>query len=149
MTLTSKKIVPCISKPEKYSVSKIYRSRHPSKILAEKSVYSPWLICKTQATIPTWIFSPNQYKAYHGLIIEQYLSRSQEIIGDRTRAELRYDKEVIRWLRKGREIKKAIKKANKKYPNEALKLDGSEIDDVASYYDYLLEHENIIHKISH
>ena len=46
-------------------------------------------------------------------------------------------------------IKKAIKKANKKYPNEALKLDGSEINDVASYYDYLLEHENIIHKISH
>jgi hypothetical protein len=81
--------------------------------------------------------------------IEQYLSRSQEIIGNRSRAERRYDNEVIRWLRKGREIKKAIKKANKKYPNEALKLDGSEINDVASYYDYLLEHENIIHKISH
>jgi hypothetical protein len=81
--------------------------------------------------------------------IEQYLSRSQEIIGNRSRAERRYDNEVIRWLHKGREIKKAIKKANKKYPNEALKLDGSEINDVASYYDYLLEHENIIHKISH
>jgi hypothetical protein len=81
--------------------------------------------------------------------IEQYLSRSQEIIGDRSRAEIRYDNEVIRWLRKGREIKKAIKKANKKYPNEALKLDGSDIHDVASYYEYLLEHENIIHKISH
>jgi hypothetical protein len=42
-----------------------------------------------------------------------------------------------------------IKKANKKYPNEALKLDGSDINEVASYYDYLLGHENIIHKISH
>ena len=31
--------------------------------------------------------------------IEQYLRRSQEIIGDRTRAEIRYDNEVIRWLR--------------------------------------------------
>jgi hypothetical protein len=81
--------------------------------------------------------------------IEQYLLRSQEIIGDRSRAEIRYDDEVIRWLRKGREIKKANKKANKKYPNEALKLEGSDINDVASYYDYLLEHENIIHKISH
>ena len=81
--------------------------------------------------------------------IEQYLLRSQEIIGDRSRAEIRYDNEVIRWLRKGREIKKAIKKANKKYPNEALKLEGSDINNVASYYDYLLEHENIIHKISH
>jgi len=81
--------------------------------------------------------------------IEQYFSRSQEIIGDRTQTEIRYDNEVVRWLRKGKEIKKAIKKANKKYPNEALKLDGSEINDVASYYDYLLEHENIIRKISH
>jgi hypothetical protein len=81
--------------------------------------------------------------------IEQYLLRSQEIIGDRTRAEIRYDNEVIRWLCKGREIKKAIKKANKKYPNEALVVNDSNINDVASYYDYLLEHENIIHKISH
>ena len=81
--------------------------------------------------------------------IEQYLLRSQEIIGNRSRAEIRYDNEVIRWLRKGREIKIAIKKANKKYPNEALKLEGSDINNVASYYDYLLEHENIIHKISH
>jgi hypothetical protein len=81
--------------------------------------------------------------------IEQYLLRNQEIIGDRSRAEIRYDNEVIRWLRKGREIKIAIKKANKKYPNEALKLEGSDINNVASYYDYLLEHENIIHKISH
>jgi hypothetical protein len=81
--------------------------------------------------------------------IEQYFSRSQEIIGDRTQTEIRYDNEVVRWLRKGKEIKKAIKKANKKYPNEALKLDGSEINDVTSYYDYLLEHENIIRKISH
>ena len=81
--------------------------------------------------------------------IEQYFSRSQEIIGDRTQTEIRYDNEVVRWLRKGKEVKKAIKKANKKYPNEALKLDGSEINDVASYYDYLLEHENIIRKISH
>ena len=81
--------------------------------------------------------------------IEQYLLRSQEIIGDRSRAEIRYDNEVIRWLRKGREIKIDIKKANKKYPNEALKLEGSDINNVASYYDYLLEHENIIHKISH
>ena len=81
--------------------------------------------------------------------IEQYFSRSQEIIGDRTQTEIRYDNEVVRWLRKGKEVKKAIKKANKKYPNEAFKLDGSEINDVASYYDYLLEHENIIRKISH
>jgi hypothetical protein len=33
-------------------------------------------------------------------IIEQYLLRSQEIIGNRTQEEKRYDKEVIKWLRK-------------------------------------------------
>ena len=82
-------------------------------------------------------------------LIEKYLSHSQEIIGDRTRAEIRYDNEVVRWLRKGKDLKKAINKANKKYPNDALKLDGSDINDVASYYDYLLEHDNIISKISH
>ena len=82
-------------------------------------------------------------------MIEQYLSRSQEITADRTRAEIRYDNEVVRWLRKGKDIKNAINKANKKYPNDALKLDGSDINDVASYYDYLFEHDNIIRKISH
>ena len=82
-------------------------------------------------------------------LIEEYLTRSQEIIWDRTRAEIRYDNEVLRWLRKGKEIKIAINKANKKFPNETLKLDGSDINDVASYYDYLMEHQNIIRKISH
>ena len=40
--------------------------------------------------------------------IEQYLARANEIIGDRTKEEERYDKEVLRWLRKGKGIKKAI-----------------------------------------
>ena len=52
-------------------------------------------------------------------LIEQYLLHSQEIIGDRTQPEKRYDNEVIRWLRKGKNIGKAIDKANKKYPKEA------------------------------
>jgi Mg2+ and Co2+ transporter CorA len=82
-------------------------------------------------------------------IIEQYLLRSQEIIGDRTREEKRYDKEVIRWLRKGKNIRQAITKANKKYPKEALQVDESNINDVAAHYEYILEHEDIIQKISH
>ena len=79
----------------------------------------------------------------------QYLNRTNEIIGDRTKDEERYDKEVLRWLRKGKGIKKAIIKANKKYPKEALKVDEDNINDVATHYDYLLEHDNIIRKISH
>jgi hypothetical protein len=82
-------------------------------------------------------------------IIEQYLLRSQEIVGNRTQEEERYDKEVIRWLRKGKNIRKAINKANKKYPKEALQVDESNINDVAVHYEYLLEHADIIGKTSH
>ena len=81
--------------------------------------------------------------------LEQYLDRTNEIIGDRTREEERFDKEVLRWLRKGKSIKKAINKANRKYPKEALEVDDDNINDVAAHYDYLVEHDNIIRKISH
>jgi hypothetical protein len=37
-------------------------------------------------------------------LLSQYLQRSQEIIGDRTREEMRYDKEVLRWLTSCRQI---------------------------------------------
>jgi len=80
-------------------------------------------------------------------LFNQYLQRSQEIIGDRTREEMRYDKEVLRWLRKGKKIQKAIERANKKYPKEALEVSAKTINDVAAHYDYLLEHENIIKKM--
>ena len=81
-------------------------------------------------------------------LIEQYLSRSQEIIGNRTQAEIRYDNEVVRWLRKGKNIRKALLKANKKHPGEALKIDDSNIDDIADHYDYLMQHEEILRKLS-
>ena len=79
--------------------------------------------------------------------LNQYLQRSQEIIGDRTREEVQYDKEVLRLLRKGKKIQKAIERANKKYPKEALEVDKKTINDVAAHYDYLLEHENIMKKL--
>ncbi len=82
-------------------------------------------------------------------ILEQYLNRSQEIIGDRTQDEIRYDNEVLKWLRKGKNIRKAIDKANKKYPNEALEFVDSNINDSAAHYEYLLQHENIMRKILH
>ncbi len=82
-------------------------------------------------------------------IIEQYLQRANEIIGNRSKDEERYDKEVLRWLRKGKNIRKAINKANKKYPGESLSIDESNVNEVADHYDYLLEHDNIIRKISH
>jgi hypothetical protein len=56
---------------------------------------------------------------------------------------------VLRWLRKGKGIKKAINKANRKYPKEALEVDDDNINDVAANYDYLMEHVDIIRKFSH
>ena len=44
-------------------------------------------------------------------------------------------------------IQKAIERANKKYPKEALEVDKKTINDIAAHYDYLLEHENIMKKM--
>ena len=75
-----------------------------------------------------------------------YLKRSKEIIGDRTPGEITFDKAVIKELKKGRTIIKALKMANKKYPKEALLWDNETINDIASHYDYLLKHEDIMNK---
>ena len=82
-------------------------------------------------------------------LIDQYLQRSQDIISERTSHEERYDNEVIKWLKKYGKIRKAINKANKKYPKEALKYDDSNIDDIASHYEYLMQHMEIVQKIGH
>ena len=79
--------------------------------------------------------------------IQEYLNRSKEIIGERTPAEEKYDREVILWLEKGKHIAKAIAKANAKYPNEALTIDNTIITDVKSHYEYLVEHEKIQRKL--
>jgi hypothetical protein len=81
-------------------------------------------------------------------LIDQYLRNSQEIIGNRTQSEERYDNEVIKWLRKGVNIRRAIKKANKKYPDEALKVNEANVDDVAAHYEYLRQHLEIMQRIS-
>jgi len=81
-------------------------------------------------------------------LIDQYLRRSQEIIGDRTQAEERYDNEIIGWLKKGFSMRKAISKANEKYPEEGLEVDETNIDDVAAYYEYLAQHLEIMQKIN-
>ena len=81
-------------------------------------------------------------------LIDQYLRRSQEIIGDRTDSEEQYDNEVIKWLRQGLLIRKAINKANERYPDEALQLDETSVADVAAHYEYLVQHIEILQKMS-
>jgi len=39
---------------------------------------------------------------------DQYLQRNQKIIDDRSLAEKRYDNEILRWLHKIKNIRKAI-----------------------------------------
>ena len=81
-------------------------------------------------------------------LIDQYLRRSQEIIGSRTESEERYDNEVIKWLKKGLPIRKAIARANEGYPDEALKLDEANVEDVATHYEYLMQHMEVLQKMA-
>ncbi len=57
-------------------------------------------------------------------ILKRYLERANEIIGERTPGEQKYDREVVRWLRRGKSTK-AIAKANEKYPTEALQVNNA------------------------
>ena len=76
-------------------------------------------------------------------IVKQSLERATEVIGERTSGEERYDREVIRWIEKGKPIKKAIAKANEKFPAEALAIDDTLLPDLQARYEYLLQHDRI------
>jgi GH35 family endo-1,4-beta-xylanase len=82
-------------------------------------------------------------------LLEQYIQRSQDIIGDRTPEEAKYDEEVVKWLKKYGKIRKALNKANKKFPEEALTYNDDNIGDIESHYDYLMKHMEIMSKIGH
>jgi hypothetical protein len=79
--------------------------------------------------------------------LKQYLTRANEIIGERTPDEEKYDREVIRWMRRGKSISKAVAKANEKYPSEALQVSSDNLADVQAHYEYLAEHDAIIEKL--
>ena len=80
-------------------------------------------------------------------ILKQYTERANEIIGERTPDEERYDREVIRWIRRGKSISKAVAKANEKYPAEALQVDNDNLADVQAHYEYLADHDAINDKL--
>ena len=80
--------------------------------------------------------------------LKRYLDRSREIIGERTPEEVVHDSEVIKQLRKGRNIKKALKMAARRFPSEALQWSEESIDDIAAHYEYLMKHEEIMRKLS-
>jgi len=80
-------------------------------------------------------------------ILKHYIERANEIIGERTPEQQKYDREVIRWMRKGKSTTKAIAKANEKYPKEALQVDKDNLADVQAHYEYLADHETITAKL--
>jgi hypothetical protein len=80
-------------------------------------------------------------------VLKQYIDRAKEIVGERTADEEKYDREVVRWLRRGKSISKAIAKANEKYPKEALQVNNDNLADVEAYYEYLAEHKTIMEKL--
>ena len=80
-------------------------------------------------------------------ILKHHISRADEIIGERTHDEEKYDREVIRWMRKGKTVAKAIAKANEKYPSEALQVSRDNFADVEAHYEYLADHEALNVKI--
>jgi hypothetical protein len=77
-------------------------------------------------------------------LLTYHLERAREIIGERTPGEEKYDREVIRWMRRGKSVSKAIAKANEKYPTEALKVGNDTLADVENHYEYLERHEDIM-----
>jgi len=81
--------------------------------------------------------------------LEPYLERANNIIGDRTKEEELYDNEVVICLKKYGKIRKALNRANKKYPDEALEYDDSNIDDLQARYEYMIEHYEIVKKMGH
>jgi len=80
-------------------------------------------------------------------VLKQYVDRAEEIIDERTPDEEKYEREVIRWLRRGKNINKAIAKANQKYPKEALQVNDDNLAEVEAHFEYLAEHEAIMEKL--
>jgi len=77
------------------------------------------------------MMAPRDHGEAHGVdLLQQYISRVDEIIGERTSTEQKYDHEVVRWMRRGKSIRKAIAKANEKYPREALRVNNDNLADV-------------------
>jgi hypothetical protein len=78
-------------------------------------------------------------------MLEAILARGDEVAGERTSAEIAYDDEVLAGLDSGLSIEAALAKAAETYPDEALQVDESQIEDVAAHYEFLGNHIKILH----
>ncbi len=79
--------------------------------------------------------------------INAYLERAQEIIGERSPTEIAYDNCVLAHLSRGEDIRGAIRAGNREHPAEALEPAPGDWGDLASRYEYLLEHKLILKRL--
>lgn len=82
-------------------------------------------------------------------LLEEYLKRANEIIGPQSKEEELYDTEVVRWLKNYGKIRRALNRANKKYPEEALHYDDSDLEELKDRYEYILNHNDKVKKLRH
>ena len=80
-------------------------------------------------------------------LINAYLQRAREILGERTDTEIEYDNAVVAHLEKGMDIKSAVYAANRKHPEEALKPGPGHWEDLLARYNYILEHKVILKQL--
>jgi len=76
-----------------------------------------------------------------------YLKRAREIVGERTAAEIEYDKTVTAGLARGMDIQRAIAAANQEHPDEALKPQPNQWADLVARYEYIRQHNEILKKL--
>jgi hypothetical protein len=79
--------------------------------------------------------------------INAYLQEAGEIIGERSPAEVAYDDAVVAQLSRGKNIRQAIRAANREHPDEALEPRSEHWEDLAMRYEYIAEHKAILRRL--
>jgi hypothetical protein len=80
-------------------------------------------------------------------MLNHYIAQANQILAEKTPGERAFDAEVLRWLKRGKPILKAVAKANEKYPEEALTITPKNASDMVRHYKYLADHEEIMQRI--
>ncbi|MCP4542886.1 MAG: hypothetical protein GY832_37675 [Chloroflexi bacterium] len=80
-------------------------------------------------------------------VLDRYLRDSQKLIGPRTQEKELFDNEVVKWLKEGMLISQAIRRANEKYPDTALKLTLDNLPNITTYYNFLKNYMEFVQRI--
>lgn len=79
--------------------------------------------------------------------VNAYLQRAREIIGERSPGEIAYDDSVVAHLGEGMDIKRAIRSANRAFPEKAMEPGSKQWGDLAIRYEYIAQHKAILKKM--